>query len=215
MNLMNYNLSMLSSSPCTLYLVRHGETLWNAKKVLQGHTDIPLNATGEAQARARGESLKDIHFDAVYSSDLIRAKRTAEIITLERNLAITTTQALRERNFGTLEGKHSDVHNVYLLNLLAHYNSHPELKEAQLETNDRIIARVFTFLREISIAHQGESVLVASHGGVIRQVLIHLGFAVESQLPAGSIQNTAYIKLACDGVDFWIMNTVGIELAKE
>ena len=199
---------------CTLYLVRHGQTAWNLEHIIQGHTDIPLNATGEKQARVRGESLKHIHFDAAYSSDLIRAKRTAEIIALERNLAITTTQALRERNFGILEGTPSSKQHTHLFELLAQYNNHPEIKEAQLEANNLIVARVFTFLREISLAHAGKSVLVASHGGVIRQALIHLGFATESQLPAGSIQNTAYIKLECDGVDFWIKNTVGIMLSK-
>ena len=90
---------------CTIYLVRHGETEWNEKKLIQGHSDIPLNKKGEIQAKQLGEKLKDIHFEAVFSSDLVRAKRTAEIMVLEKKLAVITTKALRERLFGRYEGK--------------------------------------------------------------------------------------------------------------
>ena len=70
---------------CTIYFARHGETSWNVKKMIQGIKDIPLNKKGEEQAMMIGEKLKNIKFDAVFSSDLIRAKRTAEIILLEKN----------------------------------------------------------------------------------------------------------------------------------
>src|SRR3989338_5919677 len=91
---------------CTIYLVRHGETEWNEKKIIQGHSDIPLNKKGELQAKELGQEFKGIHFDAVFSSNLIRAKRTAEIAVLEKKLAVVTTNALRERMFGRFEGKH-------------------------------------------------------------------------------------------------------------
>ena len=60
---------------CTIYLIRHGETEWNEKKLIQGHSDIPLNEKGKLQSEQLGEKLKDIHFEAVFSSDLIRKER--------------------------------------------------------------------------------------------------------------------------------------------
>lgn len=68
---------------CTLYIVRHGQTDWNVRKIIQGHSDIPLNTEGQEQARVLAESLKNVHFDKIISSDLVRAKRTAEIVALE------------------------------------------------------------------------------------------------------------------------------------
>src|SRR5574340_48950 len=90
---------------CTLYIVRHGQTEWNVKKLMQGHTDIPLNKEGETQAREMAKKLRRIHFAAAYSSDLLRAKQTAELITLEKKIVVKTTKALRERFYGRLEGK--------------------------------------------------------------------------------------------------------------
>ena len=80
----------------TIYLVRHGETEWNTEGRLQGQKDSFLTAKGEKQAAQTAEKLKGVKFDAIFSSDLLRAKRTAEIIKLERQLEINTTKALRE-----------------------------------------------------------------------------------------------------------------------
>src|SRR3989344_5835107 len=89
----------------TFYIVRHGQTEWNTKGLLQGHGDSPLTYLGVKQAEQIRDELKSIHFDAIFSSDLLRAKRTAEIVALERKIAVKTTQALRERDFGHFEGK--------------------------------------------------------------------------------------------------------------
>ena len=88
---------------CTIYLVRHGETDWNVKNIIQGQIDIPLNKKGENQALEIANELKDIHFDAIFSSDLSRAKRTAEIIATERKLAVVATKTLREMYFGKFQ----------------------------------------------------------------------------------------------------------------
>ena len=89
---------------CTIYLVRHGETEWNEKKLIQGYSDIPLNKKGELQAKQLGQEFNNIYFDAVFSSDLLRAKNSAEIIILEKKLTVATTKVLRERFFGRFEG---------------------------------------------------------------------------------------------------------------
>lgn len=87
-----------------IYLIRHGETDWNKVKRLQGVTDIPLNAYGIELAEKTAEGLKDIPFDIIYTSPLIRAKRTAEIIRRDRDIEIIPTEGLRELCFGKYEG---------------------------------------------------------------------------------------------------------------
>lgn len=186
---------------CTIYLTRHGETEWNSKGIVQGHSDIPLNKIGEEQARELGKKLKDINFEAIFSSDLMRTKRTAEIAILEKKLSVKTTVALRERYFGKHEGKHfSFLHQV-------------EIKlesENSIETDEQLVDRFIPFIREVAIDYQGKNILIVTHGGIIRWFLIYLGFANAKTLPPGSIDNTAYVKIFSDGVDFIIKETFGI-----
>ena len=87
-----------------IYLVRHGETDWNQAGLLQGQTDIALNAQGLEQAREAAERLKEVPFEIAFCSPLIRAKRTAETIIGDRKITLTTDERLRELNFGPWEG---------------------------------------------------------------------------------------------------------------
>ena len=89
---------------CRLYLIRHGETEWNVAGKIQGHEDSPLTKKGLDQARQAAQQFKDHHFAAVFSSDLIRAQRTAEIIAAEHQLTVQTTQFLREKAYGKFAG---------------------------------------------------------------------------------------------------------------
>jgi len=98
----------IATRPTRLCVVRHGETDWNAGKRIQGHIDIPLSVVGHAQARATGNALKDESFAAIYSSDLTRARQTAEATAhLAPHFAKVPLQALpelRERHYGVFEG---------------------------------------------------------------------------------------------------------------
>lgn len=199
---------------CILYLVRHGETDWNTKGIIQGHSDIPLNKVGIKQAKKLAEKLRTVNFDAVFSSDLLRAKRTAEIITMEKKLVVKTTYALRERYFGKYEGKHySLLHQAEVKKLLSAYKklvkkSHPDVDS--VETDEQLVNRFIPFIREVAVGYPGKNVLVVTHGGIMRWFLIHLGFADVKTLPPGSIENTAYVKIESDGVDFFIKEMIGI-----
>ena len=88
----------------TLLLVRHGETDWNAEGRLQGHTDTLLNDYGRRQAAALGEDLAGDGIDVVYSSDLARARETAEIVAGRLGLPVVLEPGLREKNWGSWEG---------------------------------------------------------------------------------------------------------------
>lgn len=192
---------------CTFYIVRHGQTDWNKKKLLTGTTDIPLNKTGEIQAGETGKLLKKIHFDLAFSSDLLRAKQTAEIIVKERELAVVTSNLIRERNFGQLEGKSSKN----LENLIESYRelSDEEINKHKVdesyESNDEMISRVITFLREIAVANSGKTVLIVSHGSLLRTLLIHLGYFTHKDAPYRIIYSAGFVKLMSDGVEFKIL----------
>src|SRR5699024_1699040 len=88
-----------------IYLVRHGETDWNIKGIIQGQTNIPLNKTGEIQARECEEYLKNKHMDVIIVSTLMRAKKTTQLINHTLNLQISYEDRLKDRYFGIAEGK--------------------------------------------------------------------------------------------------------------
>ena len=188
---------------CTIYLTRHGETEWNEKRIIQGHSDIPLNEKGKLQSEQLGEKLKDIHFEAVFSSDLIRAKRTAEIIILEKKLAVVTTNALRERMFGRFEGKHIDELRKILGELIL-FSKERQKKLFGLndiENDEEVMGRFIPFIREVAVAYQGKSVLMVSHGGLMRAFLSHVGFKIPeySEKP---MKNAGYLIIESNGIEF-------------
>lgn len=198
---------MKSDNYCTLYIARHGQTEWNVKGLVQGHTDSPLTSEGIAQAANLARELKKIKFDAAYSSDLMRAKRTAEIVALEHELVVKTSEALRERNFGPFEGKNKKV-----LDLLEELRTKQISYETQnIESDEQITVRVITLLREIAVAYAGKIVLVVTHGGILISLLVHLGYFTHEELRSLHVGNTSYIKVVSDGVDFWVKETKRIE----
>jgi 2,3-bisphosphoglycerate-dependent phosphoglycerate mutase len=139
----------------TLLLVRHGETDWNAKGRLQGHTDRPLNKRGRRQAQALAEELAEQEISAVYSSDLARARQTAEILAARLGLPVVVQPDLREKNWGTWEG------------LTA---AERERVAFEGETTDEHRERTLRAVRRIADRHPGRRVAVVTHGGSLRRV---------------------------------------------
>lgn len=204
---------MASSQTCTLYLVRHGQTQANVDLLIHGHSNIALTKIGEQQAHERRDHLRKIHFAKVYSSDLIRANQTAQILNLDRKLPHETSELLRERNYGTYEGKPRET-SKQLWEYLNTNPSHPHVKESRVETSEQMVERALPYLRDISKKHTGENILVVSHGGLLRVLLIYFGYATKEQFANNPIKNLSYIKLECDGVEFEVKETYGIILNK-
>lgn len=153
-----------------LCLIRHGETTWNAQRRLQGHTDTPLNARGQAQARQMAQALKNtkLSFDMLYCSDLTRARDTADAIVQLFGMAAKPNSAFRERHFGALQGltieqapvEQPDLWRAHLARELDH----------DLGGGESILqfaARVESALEMIRIQHSGKTILVVSHGGTL------------------------------------------------
>lgn len=146
-----------------LYLVRHGETEWNAARRIQGRTDIPLNDTGREQARQAAELLARRRWQGVYTSPLGRAHETARIIADRLGLeGVTDIDALVERDYGEAEGMGFDeIEALY-----------PEgVRAPGQETREEVAARVVPALLELAERHPGERLVIVSHGGAIRSVL--------------------------------------------
>ncbi|RKM61263.1 histidine phosphatase family protein [Butyrivibrio sp. CB08] len=150
-----------------IYLTRHGQTDYNKKRMMQGRSDIPLNDVGIAQATARRQQLGDIKFDAVYSSPLVRAVKTASIIGDVSEEEVITDERIIEANFGKYE-----LMNYYGTGLkMMAYWSLPEIFPAPegVETIKEMRARTASFIEEL-LQHDYETVLVACHGGIIRPI---------------------------------------------
>lgn len=97
-------MSGIENAPLELVLIRHGETEWNALRRLQGQLDVPLNLRGERQAAALAAALRDETLDAVFCSDLSRARQTAQALANQHGVPLQQSVALRERCFGAFEG---------------------------------------------------------------------------------------------------------------
>lgn len=203
--------------PCTIYLVRHGQSQWNVENLMQGKTSgVPLTKTGIKQARLLGEKLAPVPLAAIFSSDLLRARQTAQIVAFRRRLAVVTTKALRERSFGDYEGTTLKQYEDDLRTMLDQFHALSDAEKFKYKFPHKIegigttVDRVITWLREVSVAYPGKNVLAVAHGGVLRLLLIHLGYATYDQLPPFTIANTAQIVLECDGVEFKIKKIDGV-----
>ncbi len=149
----------------TLLLVRHGETDWNADGRLQGQTDRPLNDFGRRQAQQLAEDLGAEELEAIYSSDLARARETAEIVGEQLGLPVTLDPDLREKDWGNWEGL-TPVER--------------DRVEFVGETTEAHQERTLRALRRIAERHAGDRpVLVVTHGGSLRRVQVAvLGMAL-------------------------------------
>lgn len=151
-----------------LCLVRHGETEWNAERRLQGQIDIGLNDTGRRQALAAGRWLRGQPIRAVYSSDLQRARCTAEAIAAALGLPLTTSPQLRERNYGIFQGlTYAEAKERYPDAYHAFEARDPDYAFGNGETLRAMYARVTGKLEELAAAHAGEAIVVVVHGGVL------------------------------------------------
>ena len=195
---------MKNMESCIIYLTRHGETEWNEKKLVQGHTDIPLNKKGVEQAKQLGRELKNIHFEAVFSSDLLRAKDSAKIIVLGKRLNIVLTNALRERFFGRFEGKPlEDLVKTIGEVMTVSKEEQKRLKIYDVESDDDILLRLLPFIKRVAADYSGKNVLMVTHGGLLRAFLKFMEFKIP-KYSDHPMKNTGYLIIESDGEGFKI-----------
>lgn len=147
-----------------IYLIRHGQTIWNKEDRLQGWKNSPLSPEGRAQTQALAQDLATIPFDAAFSSDLGRARDTARIILEGRGIQVQERRALRELSLGPWEGRVFEEIKRDQAQALKTYLTSPQDHKLQGgETYQDLLDRLGTFLEELR-GLEASSVLVVAHG---------------------------------------------------
>jgi len=155
-------------STTRLCIVRHGETAWNAEHRVQGQFDVPLNSVGYGQAQAVARALSSERFAAIYSSDLSRARQTAEPVARLLSMRMLVEPGLRERHYGIFERlTYAEVKTRYPEGYARFERRDPDYDFQTGEGLRAFSARAVNCVRALAGRHPGESILVVSHGGVL------------------------------------------------
>jgi broad specificity phosphatase PhoE len=199
---------------CKIILVRHGESVNNKNDIVGG--DSPLTDNGREQAAATKKTLAGFNFDAVYSSDLDRAIETAEIISGNRISPKNKIPGLRERFFGSLDGKpgiyHDEEHAKRVT--LSHQENRTYKHVPDIESYDELTSRFLGSLKKIADQNMGKTILVVAHGAAIRTSLMKLKDLSYHDLPQGSFKNAGYIEVDYDGTDLSVVHVEGAKILK-
>ncbi len=164
----------------TILLARHGETDWNRDGIWQGWADPPLNDTGRAQARELAEQLRRVPFDAVYASDLQRARETAEIVAAPHGVPVIADSGLREIDIGSWSGlTRAEIEECF-----------PGGVRPDGETREEHAARVLEAVERIARENAGRRILLVTHGGTMRALHGHV-----SDEPFHPVENCGVLEL--------------------
>jgi len=187
-----------------ILLIRHGVTAWNAIKRLQGHLDIPLSEEGQRQAAALGRALQDESLDAIFSSDLQRARQTAQAIAAPRGMTVQIDRGLRERCYGAFEGMlYAEIGARYpqayaawqAREIDARFPAGVHEAETLREFSGRVVATITRIVSE----RRYRRIALVSHGGVLEcayRAAQGLGFAHARDF---DIFNASVNRFAWDG----------------
>ncbi len=161
--------------PTTFYLIRHGETNWNLHGRWQGHTDIPLNEDGRAQAHRLAARLRADHvrFDASYSSDLQRAWETAVVVGAALDLAPLPLPALREIDVGNWSGLTGAEVLAHDGETYARYTSGEDVARGGGERFLDLYTRVVAAVEQLAEQHPDRTLALFTHGGPVRALIMH------------------------------------------
>lgn len=162
-----------------LYIIRHGETVWNINRRLQGQTDTQLNENGRELARITAQAMKEVPFDLAFTSPLQRAAETARIILDGRDTPLIEEERIREISFGVLEGhcilpvahEIDDPDFHYFFDAPEKYNP-----PAKGESLDSLLKRTGNFLDELKTSEElaDKTILISTHGAASRALLANI-----------------------------------------
>lgn len=159
----------------TIYLTRHGQTQWNIEERMQGWQDSPLTEYGIRQATWLRDALKQVNFEAIYTSSVERTRQTAEILRHQRRCELIAYDNLREINLGEWEGytKH-DIQLKYPDAYHAFWNS-PDLycPVNKGESFHDLQRRVLPLVHNLITKHEGQTILIVTHTATLKLIMSH------------------------------------------
>jgi probable phosphoglycerate mutase len=191
-------------------ILRHGESEWNTERRWQGWTDIALTAAGEAQAAARARDLahNGVRPRVVYSSDLVRASRTAEIVAAHLEVPVVTDAGFRERHGGEWQGKTSDEIDREYPGMRLQWRAGKLAAPPGGEEDASVLTR-FDAAMWRALAHVGTGLLViVTHHGILRSVAVRAGADVHTLIP-----NLGGFWFSCD--DGSLRDPVAVDTLRE
>ncbi len=152
--------------------VRHGQTEWNVSGRYQGQSDVALSAAGIEQAEKLAANFPVEHIDAIYASDLIRARVTAETVAKRFGLGVNLEPAFRELSFGDWEGLTYEQIVASWPDAMENFLAHPDILDIPHgESFPEVQQRAMSRLQELIQKHEGQTIMVAAHGAVLRTML--------------------------------------------
>ena len=186
------------ASPRRMLWLRHGRTAWNLENRFQGATDVPLDPTGVAQAAAAAPALARMAPTVIVSSDLVRARVTAETLGALVGLGVDTDPALRETDGGAWQGRTRDEIVAADPQLFRGWVAGNDVRPPGGESRDEVVARVVDCVRRhLAPLPEGGTLVVVSHGGAIRGGIGGLlGLSREQWSVLGVISNCAWSVLS-------------------
>jgi broad specificity phosphatase PhoE len=181
----------------TILIARHGQSDWNVAKRWQGHADRPLTDKGREQARVLAARLAHIELEAVYSSDLRRARETAAVVAENQGLELRQLPELREVDVGSWSGlTRAEAEERFPDGFHRWKEGFPGWTDG--ETYEAMTERVLGAIRQIAGEHDGERLLVVSHGGPIRAIhAAALGLDVHAYRRLRPVEPNARLSAVC------------------
>lgn len=186
-----------------IYLIRHCEAMGNHKRLFQGSTDCEISEIGAKQLEFLKERFKNIELDAVYSSPLLRAQKTAQAVADGKGLTIVTRKNLAELHGGVVEGRPFQEAFNAIPGLADAWNNHPQdfapeggeaMRDAYVRIYDEIIA--------LARGNRGKTIAAATHGGVLRCLMCRvLYYDITRLKDVPWCENTAVTLLKIDDND--------------
>ena len=158
-----------------LFIVRHGETVWNRDGRIQGHTDVGLSERGIEQATKLAQRLENVPFDAAYSSDLARACATADLILQGRDVPVNPIPQLREYHKGAFEGlTEGELRARFPAEYPGYVAKDLDYAPEGGESTRQVSSRMASIMCDIKERHLEDRVLVVGHGGSLRAAMMTL-----------------------------------------
>lgn len=184
-----------------IYLIRHGQTEWNAQHKVMGRSEIPLDVTGEAQVQDLAQTIGHFPIQKIISSPQLRAQQTAQALAVVRNIPVHTDERLCEVDFPRWQGKTGDEiksDEVYI----ARRKDYMNYKHEGFESFDSLMNRIESFVLETG--KKNDHIAVVSHGDVIKGLIIHLLSIPPAMFFQFKIQNASCTILTKEN-DKWVL----------